>query len=109
MAAWASRLTPSPSHAGASVEATPGRGSLFQSIRARLGNFTTSGLLYFHAQRNHCHDTLGFRASTFGRGSFHLAPLSQHGDSTLGDGSFLINIGNRACLDHGGNGIACRA
>jgi hypothetical protein len=38
-----------------------------------LGNFKGGWLFYFHAQRNHCHDTLGFRASTFGRGSFHLS------------------------------------
>jgi hypothetical protein len=47
--------------------------SYAEIIGAWLGNFRTSGLFYCHAQRNHCHDTLGFRASTFGRGSFLLS------------------------------------
>jgi hypothetical protein len=33
-------------------------------------NSATQAAFSVHAERNHCHDTLGFRASTIGRGSF---------------------------------------
>jgi hypothetical protein len=50
-----SHKPPSPEMAGATVR--------------RLGNFRTRQVFFLHAQRNHCHDALGFRASTSGRGS----------------------------------------
>jgi hypothetical protein len=42
-----------------------------------LGNFRTRQVLFLHAQRNPCHDALGFRASTSGRGSLLLGPRAR--------------------------------
>jgi hypothetical protein len=39
-------------------------------------------LTYLHAERNHCHDTLGLRASTSWSGPFPFGPCCGHSNST---------------------------
>ena len=55
----------------ASVENSNLRPGLFFILLHPIRELTQAAF-NVHAERNHCHDTLSFRASTFGRGSFLL-------------------------------------